>query len=137
MSEKNGFLRFLNFISKLIDDRIVYQDLKSDENKRKTTKRFGISAIGYSVGYAVLSVLGALITAKGASGDLGIIVGFFAIIIGAAFLLVSLELLIFAISHTVKQLILNRKAISWIAFSVFIICFLLSAFFILKFIGTL
>lgn len=132
MANNNGFLRFINFIAKLIDDRIVYKNLKSDEIARKTTSKFGKSAIGYSIFFAVLGAIGALIVAKGVSGDLGVIVGFFAIVIGIVFLLVSAELLLFAISHTVKQLILNRKAISWIALVFLIVAFAAVGFTVLS-----
>lgn len=137
MASNNGFLRFVNFIVKLIDDRTVYKNLKSDPSARKTTTRFGKSAIGYSVFFAILGTIGALIVAKGFSGDLGVIVGFFAIVIGIIFLLVSAELLIFAISHTVKQLILNRKAISWIALVLLVAGLFAVAFAVLSFTSSL
>lgn len=137
MARNNGFLRIFNFISKIIDDRIAYKNLKSDECARQTTSKFGKSAIGYSIGFSVLSVLGAICTAKGASGELGIIVGLFAIIIGAVFLLVAAELLFFAVSHTVKQLALNRRAVSFIALAVLIIGLAVSFFLILKYLGSL
>ena len=136
MANSNGFFKVINFISKIIDDRIIYKNLKSDEEKRKTTSRFGISAIGYSVGFGIIATLGALMAAKGFSGDLGVIVGFFAIVLGITFLVVSLELLLFAVSHTVKQLILNRKAISWIALVILIVALSAVAFAVLSFIGS-
>ena len=137
MAKKGGFLRILFFIVQLIDDRVLYKNLKNDPEERKKTTTFGKSAIGYSIGFGIIATLGALMAAKGFSGDLGIIVGFFAIVLGIIFIVVSVELFIFALSHTVKQIILNRRAISWIALVIFIISVGVSAFAILKVVGSL
>ena len=122
MAKNDGFLRFLNFIGKLIDDRIEYKNLKSNPEERPKTTSFGKSAIIYSIFFLALASLGALLFINAVSGKWLFVISVFAAILGIAFLVYSIPLLILGISHTVKQLILNRRAISWIALSILIVC---------------
>ena len=134
MAGNNNFFNLLRFFGKLIDDRITFQNLKVNPDARKVTTTFGWTAILNSVVFAILASLGAILLSAGISsmGDIGFILGVFAIILGVAFLVASLEFLVFALSHTIKQLVLNRRAISWIALAIFIICLGVAAFFVLS-----
>ena len=135
MAGNNNLFNLLQFFGKLVDDRIKFQNIKSDEETRKTSKTFGWTAIIHSVVFALLAAAGVFLLTTGldSRGSLGFILGIVAIILGVAFLVVSLEFFVFALSHTIKQLVLNRRAISWVALAVFIICAGVAAFSILAF----
>ena len=120
MSKNKGVLQLLDFIGKLIDDRIAFNNLKKSD-ERKTTTRFGKSAIIYSVFFTALFSVGALLFFYAVAGKWIFLIAVFAVIIGLAFIIYSIPLLIIAVSHTVKQLILNRTAISFVALSVLIL----------------
>ena len=121
-SKVSGFLRFLNFIGKLADDRIIYENIKKDPDLKPYSKHFGWSAIWHSLLFLLFGGIGGVITTACFSKNYGIILNIVGIVFGIGLILVSLEMLLFALSHTIKQLKLNRRAISWIALVVFILC---------------
>lgn len=122
MSKGKGLLRLLNFIGKLADDRTIYNNIKNDPDLRPYSKHFGWSAIWHSLLFVLFGGGGTLLTIYAFSKNLGVIFNIFLIVIGISFVLLGLEMLLFAISHTIKQLKLNRRAISWIALVVLILC---------------
>ena len=121
-SKGKGILRLPNFIGKLADDRIIYNNIKNDADLRPYSKHFGWSAIWHSLLFLLFGGVGGIITTACFTKEYGIILNIVGIIFGIGLILVSLEMLLFALSHTVKQLKLNRRAISWIALVVFILC---------------
>ncbi|MBQ8468915.1 MAG: hypothetical protein IJ542_04115 [Clostridia bacterium] len=123
MADKmNGLLHFLNFIAKIGEDREIYNNIKNDAELRPFSKYFGWRAILQSVLFAVFSVGGAISLYVGFTRNLGIFLNIILIMLGIGLVLVSIELFFFALSRTIKQLKLNRRAISWIALVVFILC---------------
>ena len=117
-----GILHLLNIIGKLADDRIMMENIKKDPELRKRSKVFGASAIWQSVLFALFVSGGVFLLIVGFTKPLAVIGNIAAIAGGFGLVLLSAELFIFALSHTIKQMVLNRRAISWIALLVFIAC---------------
>jgi len=121
-SNGKGIWHFLNFIGKLADDRIIYENIKKDPDLKPYSKHFGWSVIWHSLLFLLFGGVGGIITTACFSKEYGIILNIVGIIFGIGLILASLEMLLFALSHTIKQLKLNRRAISWVALVVFILC---------------
>ena len=121
MSKHDGLLHFLNFITNMAEYAEIFKNIKKDETLRKTSKYFGWHAIWQTVLFAILGGLGILSIVTGFTKFLAIIFNIFLVVLGIALLLVSLEYFIYALNSTIKQLRLNRRAISWIALIIFIL----------------
>ena len=121
MSKGNGILRFLNFIVKIGDDRMMYNNIKKDPELRKISTHFGWTSIMYSLLFLACGGGGGVLTYYSFTHNMGIILNIFGIVLGIGLVLFSLEAFYFALSHAIKQMVINRRFVSWLALIVFVI----------------
>ena len=126
MAKGSGIWHLLNIIGRLADDRIMMENIKKDPELRKQSKIFGASAIWQSVLFAVFISGSVFLLIAGFTKYLAVLGNIIAITFGIGLFFVALEMFIFALSHTIKQMVLNRRFISWLALIVFIVCTALS-----------
>jgi len=103
-------------IMKLADIRILYTQIKENPESKKVSTVLGMKGLGYIVGFiicAFISVLGTIYFAK-MYGTLAFLVGIVGIITCVSLLIISTQLLLLALSCTIKQLKLNRKFIGFL-----------------------
>jgi len=122
----SGILHLLNILGKLADDRVMMENIKKDPELRKKSKYFGASAIWLSILFAVCASASVFLLIVGFTKYLAVIGNIVAIAAGFGLIFLVFETFIFALSHTIKQMVLNRRVISWIALIVFIVCTVLS-----------
>jgi|GEM_PF-6714995 len=120
MAKSNGFLHFLNFISKLAEDREVFLNIQKEPELKFKSRYFGWRAIWQSLLFGGLFLGGAWLLFTGLSRFLGIFINIILVSVGAALAISSLEFLLLALLSTIKQLRINRRAISWVALVIFL-----------------
>lgn len=117
-SKGEGFLRFLNFLLKLADDREAYVNIKKDEELRKQTTYFGRQALLRALVFVIVIGIGALALIGGFTKNFAVIGNIALIAGGFGAALISLEYYLLFVNASIKQFIINKKFIS-------VFCFLL------------
>ncbi len=121
-----NLLRWLNIIgfmiSKFTDTRVVYNNLKKDPEERKLTTYMGKRALANLALFALFFIGGPTLTIWCASSYISTnpIFGVVLLIAGIVIAAYSLLLIPIILNYIVKQLILNKRAIGWIALILFI-----------------
>lgn len=122
-----GALRWLNIIgfllSKFADTREIYNNLKKDPEERKVTTYMGRHALLYIILFAVLFIGGPSLTIWCASSFISehVLWGVILLILGIVIALYGLILIPIILNYTIKQLVLNKRAIGWIALILFLV----------------
>lgn len=118
------WLNIFGFIlTKFVDTREVYNNLKNDPEERKVTTYMGKRALLYSLLFALLFIGGPSLTIWCASSFISEspVLGIVLLITGVVVALYGLILIPIILNYIIKQLILNRRAIGWIALILFLI----------------
>lgn len=118
-----SILSILKFFELLANARVAYNNAKKDEETRKTVTKFGGRAIVYTIVYVLLVGCGVALFYFGITNIASslILVSIIAILASVYMLLWGVPYLILAINLTIKQLILNRKFIGWLALILLVI----------------
>ncbi|MDE6104902.1 MAG: hypothetical protein K2G38_04400 [Clostridia bacterium] len=118
------WLNIIGFIlTKFVDTREIYNNLKKDPEERKITTYMGRHALLYIILFAVLFIGGPSLAIWCASSFISTnpIFGIVLLIVGVVVALYGLVLIPIILNYTIKQLILNRRAIGWIALILFLV----------------
>lgn len=118
------WLNIFGFIAtKFLDTREIYNNLKNDPEERKVTTYLGKRALLYSILFAIIFIGGPSLTIWCATSFLSehVFLGILILLAGIIIAIYGLILIPIILNYTIKQLILNRRAIGWIALFLFLI----------------
>lgn len=118
------WLNIFGFIlTNFVDTREVYNNLKEDAEERKITTYMGKRALLYTILFAFLFIGGPSLAIWCASSLISTrpLLGIVLLIAGVVIAVYGLVLFPIILNYIIKQLILNKRAIGWIALVLFLV----------------
>lgn len=122
MAKKSPIRWMWKFFESFLDIKSEYKDIKSGED-RKSNVKFGVKSILYSVLFLVLVSGGIALGYWSLTmfDSLAIIFGIILLITAIGLLFYSITYFILALVACIMQLIINRRAIGWIALAIILL----------------
>ena len=111
--QKDTVESILFFFDKMIYARELYDEIKENEELRKTSTTLGRSALHYSIILLVFVGGAAALTIWGITMESGWKIALF--ILAGLFFLSMIPFYILAFNFSIKQLCLNKRPIGWIS----------------------
>ncbi len=122
MAKKSPLRWMWKFFESFLDIKSEFRDIKSGED-RKSSAKFGVKSILYSVLFLVLVSFGIALGYWSLTmfDSLAVIFGIILLITAIGLLFYSVTYLILAFVACIMQLIINRRAIGWIALAIILL----------------
>lgn len=112
---KKSFIPFLYLLDRFIVLRATYNDIKANPESKKISTVLGTKALIYDILFSVtVGIALALVFLANSLEDSGALFGVILLVVAAAIVLYSLSYFILGLNCSIKQLLLNRRAIGWI-----------------------
>lgn len=113
---KSRYLFILNFVSKMLDIRTSYNDIKNNADAKKVSTLLGKRGLRYIISFLLTAGIGGIVVSYFLKyiDTLAIIFAILGIILGVSLIIISIFYVLLGLSCTIKQLKLNKKAIGWI-----------------------
>lgn len=123
MARGSKFSWIWSFLKSFDKTRITFKDIKDNPESRKVSTVIGKKSIGYTfIFLGLLAVAFALAYfGFGMIESLGFLLGVIMIVAGIGTAFYSLMYFILAFMNAIMQLILNRRAVGWVALSLVLI----------------
>lgn len=122
MAKKSPLRWMWKFFESFLDIKSEFRDIKLGED-RKSSAKFGVKSILYSVLFLVLVSFGIALGYWSLTmfDSLAVIFGIILLITAIGLLFYSVTYLILAFVACIMQLIINRRAIGWIALAIILL----------------
>lgn len=123
MAQSSKFSWIWGFLKSFDKTRLTFKDIKDNPESRKVSTVIGKKSIGYTFTFLVLLALAFALFyfGIGMMDSLGFLIGIIMIVAGIGTAFYSLMYFILAFLNAIMQLILNRRAVGWIALSLVLI----------------
>lgn len=119
MTKSSKFSWLWKFAEGFIRNKSTYRDIKNNPESRKVSTVMGKKSIGYTFTFLVLLALAVVLIYFGIGmiESIGFLLGVIMVVAGIGIAFYSLMYLILAFISAIMQLVLNRRAVGWIALS--------------------
>ena len=122
-NNKGIFSLIFKIFDKFVDIRVAYNDIKSNPEAKKTSTVLAKRSILYSIIGAVVFAISFALIFWGFSlvDSASVFFGIMLIILGISMIFYPLAFLILSLNLVIKQLLLNKKPLGFIALSIFLL----------------
>ncbi len=117
MAKTSRFGWLWGFVGGFVNNKSAYREIKNNPESRKVSTVMGKKSIGYTFTFLILLALAVTLGYFGIGmiKSIGVLLGIIMIVAGIGLAFYSLMYLILAFITAIMQLILNRRAVGWIA----------------------
>ncbi len=122
-NNKGIFSLIFKIFDKFVDIRVAYNDIKSNPEAKKTSTVLAKRSILYSIIGAVVFAISFALIFWGFSlvNNASVFFGIVLIILGISMIFYPLACYILSLNLVIKQLLLNKKPLGFVALSIFLL----------------
>lgn len=124
MAKSKGIFSFLyKIFGKFVDIKVAYNDIKANPEAKQTSTVLAKKSILYSIIGAVVFAISFALIFWGFSlvDSASVFFGIVLIILGISMIFYPLAFIILSLNLVIKQLLLNKKPLGFIALSIFLL----------------